>query len=409
MVGRDMAVVGFDLPTLLAITVFTSAVAGCLLLFSWLQHRTIPALALWGSAFIIGAIATALIAARGVIPDLWSIRIANAILAAAYGLTWSGARNFDGKRVSVVLTLAGAAVWLAAVAIGPIYDRPTARASIMAAIAIAYTLLAVMELWRRRPEQQEVSRWPITLLLLGHAAAIPVRIPLASSLANPHPFHVHLVTFAIFETIFLSISAAYLFGSLAKDRVAARFQRASLSDPLTGVANRRGFFRTGEGLIARTRFAGRPAALLLFDIDRFKGINDRFGHRAGDAVLIAFSRLATSLLRPTDLFGRIGGEEFASLLPDTARQDALSLAERLRTAFESISHRVAERPLTVTVSIGVAISSDAGCDLAALLEQADRALYRAKALGRNRVEASDAVGPDDSVSRRDQYRGSIAS
>jgi diguanylate cyclase (GGDEF)-like protein len=408
MARPDMAVAGFDLPTLLAITVFTSAVAGCLLLFSWLQHRAISALALWGSAFIIGAIATALIAARGVVPDLWSIRIANAILAIALGLTWSGARNFDGKRVSVVLTLAGAAAWLAATAIGPIYERPTARATVMAVIGIAYTLLAVVELWRGRPEQQEVSRWPIMVLLLGHAAAIPVRIPLASSLTDPHPFHVHLLTFVIFESVFLSISAAYLFGSLAKDRIAARYQRASLSDPLTGVANRRGFFRTAEGLIARTRFAGRPAALLLFDIDRFKTINDRFGHRVGDAVLTAFCQVAISLLRPTDLFGRIGGEEFASLLPDTARQDALSLAERLRTAFEGISHMVAERPLTVTVSIGVAISSDASSDLAALLEQADQALYRAKAMGRNRVESSDTLDPDNTMSRRDQYRGSIA-
>ena len=101
----------FNLPTLLAITVFTSALVGCLLLLSWLQHRRVFALALWGSAFIIAAIATTLIAARGAIPDLWSIVIGNAILAAAYGLIWSGARSFEGKRVSIVLTLAGALIW----------------------------------------------------------------------------------------------------------------------------------------------------------------------------------------------------------------------------------------------------------------------------------------------------------
>ena len=88
----------------------------------------------------------------------------------------------------------------------------------------------------------------------------------------------------------------------------------------------------------RTRFARRPVALLMFDLDGFKNINDRYGHQAGDEVLIAFCRLSTSMLRPTDLFGRIGGEEFASLLPGTERQDALWLAERLRTAFEDVSH-----------------------------------------------------------------------
>jgi hypothetical protein len=95
----------FDFPTLVAITVFTSALLGCLLLLSWLQHRRIFALALWGSGFIIAAIATTLITARGAIPDVWSIVIGNAILAAASGIIWSGVRNFEGKRVWVVLTL----------------------------------------------------------------------------------------------------------------------------------------------------------------------------------------------------------------------------------------------------------------------------------------------------------------
>jgi diguanylate cyclase (GGDEF)-like protein len=94
------------------------------------------------------------------------------------------------------------------------------------------------------------------------------------------------------------------------------------------------------------------------------------------------------MLRPTDLFGRIGGEEFASLLPDTEQQDALRLAEQVRTAFEGTSHTVGERTLTAAVSIGIAVSDDASVDLNALLKEADRALYRAKAQGRNRVEIS---------------------
>ena len=380
----------FDLPTLLAITVFTSGLAGCLLLLSWLQHRMVLALALWGSAFIVAAIATTLIIARNSIPDLWSIVIGNAMLAAAYGIVWSGVRNFEGKRVSIVLTMAGAVIWLAACSIGPIYALPVARATVMAAIAITYALLAVLELWRGRGE--EVSRWPIMLLLLGHAAAIPVRIPLAGSTTDPHPFHVNLLTFALFEAVFVCICLAYLFGGLAKDRVAASYQRASLIDPLTGIANRRGFLQAGERLMVRIRLTRRPAALLLFDLDHFKSINDKFGHHVGDAVISAFCQLATSLLRPTDLFGRIGGEEFASLMPDTAPQDALRLAERLRAAFEAASSTAAEQPLTATVSIGVAMSDDASFDLSALLDAADRALYSAKARGRNRVElATDAT------------------
>ena len=96
-------------------------------------------------------------------------------------------------------------------------------------------------------------------------------------------------------------------------------------------------------------------------------------------MLTGFCQLATSLLRPTDLFGRIGGEEFAIFLPDMIWQDAVSLAERLRASFEATSHTIADQPLTATVSVGVAISDDVNIDLSALLEAADQALYCAKA------------------------------
>jgi diguanylate cyclase (GGDEF)-like protein len=374
--------------TLLAITVFTPVVAGCLLLLSWLQHRNIVALAWWGSGFIMASVATAMIVvARGTIPDFWSIIVGNALLAAAYGLLWCGARKFNGKKASIILTLMGVPVWIAACAIPPIYARIEARATVMAAIALVYTLLALFELWRCR--EDGAWRWPIMLVLLAHAAAIPLRIPLAGAWFHPDSFDVDLLTFMIFETAFVCISAAYLFGGLAKDQIAARYRRMSLTDPLTRVPNRRSFFATAERLLTRTRFARRPAALLMFDLDCFKTINDRYGHQTGDEVLIAFCQASTAMLRPADLFGRIGGEEFACLLPDTDRQDALRLAERIRTAFERDSQTVGGLMLRATVSVGIAVSDNAKADLGTLLKEADRALYRAKELGRNRVQISE--------------------
>ena len=149
----------------------------------------------------------------------------------------------------------------------------------MAAIGIVYTLLVVFELWRGRGD--EVWRWPIMVLLLAHAAAIPIHVPLAGAWADPDPSDpsdLDLLTFAIFEGAFVCICAAYLFGGLAKDRIAARYRRASSTDPLTGIANRRCFFETGERLLIRARFAREPTALILFDLDRFKSINDSYGH-----------------------------------------------------------------------------------------------------------------------------------
>jgi hypothetical protein len=110
----------------------------------------------------------------------------------------------------------------------------------MAAIGIVHTLLTAFELWRGRGD--EVWRWPIMVLLLAHAAAIPIHVPLAGAWTHPDPFDLDLLTFAIFEGAFVCVCAAYLFGGLAKDRIAARYRRASLTDALTGVANRRGFF-----------------------------------------------------------------------------------------------------------------------------------------------------------------------
>ena len=376
--------------TLLAITVFTPALAGCLLLLSWLQHRRVTALALWGSGFITASVATTLIIVlRGTIPNFWSIIVGNALLAAAYGILWYGARKFDGKNVSILLALVGVVFWLVACSIGPIYARPEARATVMAAIGVAYTLLVVFELWRGRGDQ--VWRWPIIVLLLAHAAAIPIHIPLAGAWTHPDPSDpsdLDLLTFAVFEGAFVCICTAYLFGGLAKDRIAARYRRASLTDPLTGVANRRGFFETGERLLMRARFARQPTAVIMFDLDRFKSINDRYGHHTGDEVLTVFCRLATSLLRSNDLFGRIGGEEFACLLPTTERLDALRLAERVRAAFEAAYHTIGEDRLRTTVSAGVAIADNSNFDLDTLLKHADRALSHAKRAGRNCVQQS---------------------
>jgi predicted signal transduction protein with EAL and GGDEF domain len=259
-------------------------------LLSWLQHRRVVALALWGSAFITTSVGTTLIIIlRGTIPNFWSIVVGNALLAAAYGILWYGARTFDGKKTSTLLAMMGVVLWLIACAIGPIYAQPEARATVVAGIRIGYIFLTVGELWRGRGD--DVWRWPIMVLLLIHAAAIPIHIPLAGAWTHPDPADLDLLTFAIFEATLVCISTAYLFGGLAKDQIAARYRRASLTDPLTGVANRRGFFETGERLLMRARFAREPTALIVFDLDRFKSVNDRYGHHTGDNVLASFCRL----------------------------------------------------------------------------------------------------------------------
>jgi diguanylate cyclase (GGDEF)-like protein len=397
---RSIAVGGdymsLDIPTLFVIAVFVSAVAGFLLLLSWLQNRSIGALAWWASSLIIGSIGVALIAARGDISDTWSITVANAILASAYGMIWAGVRNFDGRATSAPLVFAGAVIWLVACRFEAFFTSPQARTALMSAVVVSYSLLSAWELWRGRREGL-IFRLPVILLLLVHAAFFVVRIPLADALPLATDSAEILTgrwTFTIFEAVFFAFCIPYLLGAMARERMVLGYKRASLIDPLTGVANRRAFFERGEKLLHRSAFDCLPTVLLSFDLDGFKHINDTFGHPVGDQVLIAFCGTATAALRPDDLFGRLGGEEFASLLPRTSLDEGLAVAERIRSNFEAVTLEIGTNTLAATVSVGAAMSIDPSRNLADIITAADRALYRAKANGRNRVECASGM-PED--------------
>jgi len=376
-----------DLLTLLVASVLVAATAGGLLLLSWLYNRHVPALAIWGGGFLSVSLGIGLVSARGVIPDLLSIMGGNALLALSYGLIWSGIRKFEGRRVSILATLAGAAVWLLGCQVDAIYDSMTARVILMAGIVSAYTALNVYELWHAQ-EPAAASRWPIIVLLVAHAALFLLRIPVASTLSlplAPDDEHVTWLSLIILESLFTIFCLCYLLASLARERIMLMYKRDALVDSLTGIVNRRGFIERGERLLRRASLDNATVVLLLFDLDHFKSINDSFGHQAGDRALKHFSMIATEALRPADLFGRLGGEEFGCMLYDSSLRRGMQVAERVRAAVAATPFDIDDWPLRVTVSVGVA-STSGDTDLPALMKEADLALYRAKAKGRNRVE-----------------------
>lgn len=164
---------------------------------------------------------------------------------------------------------------------------------------------------------------------------------------------------------------------------AQNMSMAATEDSLTGIANRRGMLHAMDRVTQALTTTERPLALLLFDVDHFKAINDRFGHDMGDVVLISLSQGAKAHLRASDLLGRWGGEEFIILTLDQTPRQALQMAERLRSELEQRSY---PQVGTVTVSIGVTAYIP-GEDVDVFIKRADDALYQAKARGRNRVEA----------------------
>jgi diguanylate cyclase (GGDEF)-like protein len=159
-------------------------------------------------------------------------------------------------------------------------------------------------------------------------------------------------------------------------------------DSMTGLLNRRQFFVVAEVERERSRRYRRPLSMLMIDIDGFKSINDSFGHDVGDEVIVLVANVCQSLTRSTDLIARLGGEEFALLLPETGLKDAGELAERLREAVSKITVAEADGLFTPTVSIGVSEAAD-GTLISDLLKRADVALYDAKHAGRNRVSLFD--------------------
>ncbi len=164
-----------------------------------------------------------------------------------------------------------------------------------------------------------------------------------------------------------------------------RLIEMATTDSLTGLYNRRHFFELSRLEFERARRNGSPLVLLMIDIDYFKNINDTYGHQAGDAVLESLAAFGKACIRSVDVFGRIGGEEFAMLLPETILENGIAVAERLRDGLERMQIDVDGATASITVSIGVACAVAGLPDFDEVVVRSDRALYKAKCDGRNRV------------------------
>jgi diguanylate cyclase (GGDEF)-like protein len=380
--------VTLDIATLFAVTVFSMALGGTLLLFAWLQARSTMALAWWGAAFMVFAPATALFGGRGVISDVWSIQAANALMMFGYGLLWTGARVFERRTPMPLSIVAGAIVWLAACQIDAFMQSIPARLSLAFVLIGSYSAAFVYELWLGRKDGL-VSRWPIMAIAIVHVVLFPVRAPAILSLPFPlavPTYGAQTTSLLTFAPLLYSFALAFLLMALTKERAESHQRHAATIDPLTEITNRRGFNEQAERLLARTEQERGAVTLLLFDLDRFKTINDRFGHRTGDAVLVLFTKSAVQSLRPLDLFGRIGGEEFVALLPGVTTETAVAVAERIRSNFMSAAIELDGKPVAATVSVGTASAAQSGYRFDTLYAIADSALYRAKQNGRNRTE-----------------------
>src|SRR6476646_7570702 len=307
-----------DVNTLFLVTIYVEAILGLLLLFAWIQNSNIRAVAWWGCAHLLRAASVVLFGMYGTVSDAISIDLANAVLFAAFALTWSGARVFDGRAPEPVFIVGGAALWIVISHASTFVDSLDTKVLVASGIITAYTWATAYEFWRGRSEPL-VSRWPAIFLLFAHGALFLLRTPLAQVLPwspSDQVFDSVWLTVLSFEALLFTIAIAFILLAMAKERTELRHKTAALVDPLTGIANRRAFVEEVIALSKRQEAEHRPVAVLLADLDHFKSINDRFGHAVGDQVLQIFTAAATAKLGPDDLIGRLGGEEFAMVIYD---------------------------------------------------------------------------------------------
>jgi diguanylate cyclase (GGDEF)-like protein len=374
-----------DVPTLFVVSIFVTTILGFFLLFAWVQDRSIRALAWWGAGYLIGGISVAAFTMQDSLSNALSLAIGNALLFLACGVIWSGARLFHGREVRPIWMFAGAIAWLTALTI-PGFAASTNGRIVLSSIAIsAYTLMTAYELWNGRKERL-LSGWPAIAVLVLQGVVFLSPIPIVYFAAGDSSMTAFSDGwFGIFalETLLYAIATAFIILTMAKERSEKVHRAAATIDPLTEIFNRRALMDSGRRVLARIAWDKQPVAVLMFDLDHFKKINDRFGHAVGDEALKLFARTAGTKLRATDIVGRLGGEEFAAILPATNLASAALAADRVRVAFEEAARKVDGLPVEGTVSIGASATDNAGCNIDELLAMADKALYAAKAGGRN--------------------------
>jgi diguanylate cyclase (GGDEF)-like protein len=387
--------VHIDLPTLLLLQVVISLTESTLALVLWRTHRRYPPARDWALGAVAISAGMLLVGLRGVVPDLFSIVLANALVLGGTLQITKGLFIACERRPPWT---AGLAVYAAAIC-GVVWFTYVER-SFLARVLIfnvtfgcieAATLVALLS------DNHGPTRATRLMIAVGAALALIGVVTRSASnvvkMSDPVLAFSILVTLIIIEGLMLSAGCVLL----TSHWLQAKLETIAQRDPLTGLLNRRAFKDVCDPLWARSIRYNQPLTVLMLDIDHFKQINDRLGHAAGDTVLREVADLLIRKLRAGDMVCRYGGEEFAVILPNTSETQALALAERLRSDVATLNLSGAvQQPFTI--SIGLAQRTSGIEHWEDVLGFADQALYQAKQAGRNQsvnfVPGASGRAPD---------------
>lgn len=373
-----------DIYTLFICELYVLGFLSIILVFAWVgaQYDRVLGFTTLALVLTLGAVFLSSLRSAGL--HFLPIAAGNVVMLLAYGGLLSAFRTFCQQPLGVSW-LCGALLWAVLCLFPQFYYDPPKRVLMMCLLCIIYTGALIRLLWQSRATLP-VTFWPAQILLWIHLLFHVARIFLDDAVATPVRGAIGGSGFSVYvilESILFVIGLAFTILAMVNERTQLAHKLASLHDPLTSVWNRRALFEQAERLIMRQSRQPKPYiyTAVLFDLDHFKSINDHYGHLQGDRVLIDFCQVVKALLPGEGHFARLGGEEFAALLPGDSEQ-ARRVCERIRLATQLSQ----PNDICYTVSIGFATASLPHQAFPALLALADEALYRAKASGRNRIE-----------------------
>ncbi len=374
-----------DVPTMVLMVAVMELLCGSLLIYAAFHYHDAPAATWWGVSHIILAGGVVLSMVGGIAGDDRITALAFVVFLTCAAVQWHGTRLLTGARPYLPLILVGPVV-IALVNLLPVGSTLPAIRGITASILNVTYFAGALIVLLRPPAGSLVAYKPLAVLFFANIVAIGLG-PFGGlgSTESGLPSILSIGGFIYLEAQIFVIGTTIFIVAAVRERKEFVSHNAAAVDPLTGLANRRSFFEIAEKQVKRSRIAGTRCGVLMVDLDNFKWINDHHGHATGDDVLRVFAESARKALRPGDILGRIGGEEFAAILPGSDIEASLAIAERMRKSFQAAAEDINGVPVHATLSGGVAAFLP-GTTLEMLMREADAALYLAKQNGRNRIE-----------------------
>lgn len=368
-----------DIYTLFVCELYVLGFLSIIMVFAWVGSHYDRVLGFTCLSLVFTLIAVFLSSLRSSGLHFLPVAVGNVLVMLAYGGLLNAFRRFCGKPIGTHWLL-GALLWALLCCFPAFYYSLPKRVLVLCIACVAYTAALIQLVWQAR-DTLKATFWPAQLLLWIHLLFHLVRLFLDSAIASTQPGAIGGSDFSVYvilESILFVIGLTFTILAMVNERMQIALKYSSLHDPLTSVWNRRALFAEAEKIVARCRRQNRPFSAILFDLDHFKSINDRYGHHQGDQILIHFCEIVRGLIPAEGRFARLGGEEFAAIIPAGAR-DAEAWCEAIRLAV------CASQPneIAYSVSIGFATVTHSQQDFVSLLAMADAALYHAKASGRN--------------------------